>query len=148
LNTPLLGEMTRKQTVARISLIIAVLMRSGIEFLQAVEIAAGSINNVILREALSRGAEAVRQGQDIGPALAATSLFPPVATQVFTIGQQTGQLEPMLVRLSEEYDRQLNTLSQRFATLLEPVLIGVLSVIVGFILFATVLPILEAGNVL
>ncbi|MBL8871263.1 MAG: type II secretion system F family protein, partial [Planctomycetaceae bacterium] len=62
--------------------------------------------------------------------------------------QQSGQMEPMLERLAKDYDRQAATLASRVTTVTEPVLIIVLALIVGFIMFATILPILEAGNVL
>lgn len=148
LRVPILGEMQRKQAIARASMVIAVLMRSGIEFVRAVEIACGVTKNVVLRQALEECRRAVGTGSDIGPALARSDAFPPVVVQVFSVGQQTGQLEPMLERLSDDLERQVAGTSDRLASLIEPILILVLSVFVGFILFATVLPILEAGNVL
>jgi len=67
---------------------------------------------------------------------------------VFTVGQKSGRLEEMLERLASGYDRQVSSSATRLASALEPALILVLSVFVGFILFATMLPILEAGNAL
>jgi type II secretory pathway component PulF len=67
---------------------------------------------------------------------------------VFSVGQKSGKLEEMLLRLAEDYDRQVSSTSARLSAIIEPVLILVLAVLVGFILFATMLPILEAGNVL
>jgi len=67
--------------------------------------------------------------------------------QLFSVGQQSGRLEEMLDRLAVDYDQQLTTSSQRLTAVLEPVLILVLVVLVGFISFATVLPMLEAANV-
>lgn len=72
--------------------------------------------------------------------------FPPLVSQVFAVGQKSGRLEEMLHQLSQDYDKQVATLSNRLAVVVEPLLIVLLSV--GFILFATLLPILEAGNVL
>lgn len=147
LRIPVLGELVRKQVVARVAMVLSVLMKSGVEYVQAVEIAARSASHLILKKALLDSAAVVRVGRDVGPALAQTGLFPPVVIQVFQMGQQTGRLEDMLEQLAEDYDRQVATHSQRFAALLEPVLVILLSVIVGFVLFATILPIMEAGNV-
>ncbi|QDT57283.1 Type II secretion system protein F [Caulifigura coniformis] len=147
LRVPVLGELVRKQVVARVAMVLSVLMKSGVEYVQAVEIAARSASHLILKQALLDSAAAVRVGRDVGPALAQTGLFPPVVIQVFQMGQQTGRLEDMLQQLAEDYERQVATLSHRFAALLEPVLVILLSVIVGFVLFATILPIMEAGNV-
>jgi type II secretory pathway component PulF len=91
---------------------------------------------------------AVTGGRDISLALEETGAFPPLVVQIFSVGQQSGRLEEMLERLARDYDHQLTLASQRFTAVLEPLLILFLVFIVGFIAFATVLPILEAGNVL
>lgn len=148
LRLPLFGMMARKQEIARVALVVSTLMKSGIVFLQALETAAATTKNRVIGQALLRGRDAVQAGRDIGEALTATGVFPQLAIQIFTVGQQTGKLEEMLERLSANYERQVNSLATRLATALEPVLIVFLSLFVGFILFATILPILEAGNVL
>lgn len=145
---PLIGDLARKQVIGRTALVTSVLLRSGIEFLNAVDIAARSLRNVILREALTRSCDEVAAGVDLGVALERTGVFPAVVVRVFSIGQQTGRLEEMLERLAADYESQVASMSTRLASVLEPVLILFLSVFVGFILFATILPILEAGNVL
>lgn len=148
LRLPLVGTMAQKQEIARIALIVSTLMKSGIVFLQAIETAARTTKNRVIGRALLSGRDAVMAGRDIGEALAPTGAFPPMVIQIFTVGQQSGKLEEMLDRLSEAYERQVNSLATRLAAVLEPILIVFLSLFVGFILFATILPILEAGNVL
>jgi len=148
LKAPVIGTMAQKQALSRISMVLATLLRSGIVYLKAAEIAARATKNVVYREALLRSSEEVSAGLDIGPALDRTGAFPPLVVHVFTVGQAAGRLEEMLDRLAKSYDRQVASLSARLASVLEPVLILVLAVFVGFILFATLLPILEAGNVL
>lgn len=148
LRTPLLGPMAQKQEIARVAMIVSTLMKSGIVFLQALETAARTTKNGVIGRALLQGRDAVMAGRDIGDALAPTGAFPPMVIQIFAVGQQSGKLEEMLDRLSETYERQVNSLATRLAAALEPVLIVFLSIFVGFILFATILPILEAGNVL
>ena len=148
LKLPLIGQLARKQELARLSLVTATLLKSGIVLVQALEIAARSLKNVILRDAANAAREAIQTGREIGPALESTGEFPPTVVQIFTVGQQSGKIEEMLERLADNYDRQASTMAMRLATLLEPVLIVGLAMLVGFILFATVLPILEAGNVL
>jgi type II secretory pathway component PulF len=148
LRLPLVGGMAQKQEIARIAMIVSTLMQSGIVFLQAIETAARTTKNRVIGRALLQGRDAVMAGRDIGDALAPTGAFPPMVIQIFAVGQQSGKLEEMLDRLSAAYERQVNSLATRLAAVLEPVLIIFLSVFVGFILFATILPILEAGNVL
>jgi type II secretory pathway component PulF len=148
LRIPLIGPMARKQAIARISMVIATLMKSGIEFVKAVDVTARSTGNLLLREALEQSSRAVGAGQDIGKALERTGFFPPMAVQIFSVGQESGRLEEMLERLAADYDRQVTRTSERLTAALEPIFILTLAVFVGFLLFATILPILEAGNVL
>lgn len=148
LRLPVFGPLARKQEVARAALIISTLMESGLVFLQSLEIATRAVRNVVLRDALTQLHSKVLTGRDIGEAMRGGTEFPPLVVQIFTVGQQTGRLEPMLARLAADYERQVASQSMRMATVIEPVLIVALAVFVGFILFATMLPILEAGNVM
>lgn len=148
LKAPVFGNLVRKQEIARASLILSTLMESGIVFLQALEIATRAVKNVVLQKCFLAIHDQVKAGRDIGEAMERTTLFPPLVVQIFTVGQQTGKLETMLARLAADYERQVASLSLRLASIMEPVLIVCLALFVGFILFATMLPILEAGNVL
>lgn len=148
LRVPLLGTMARKQAIARIAMVIATLLRSGVEFLRALEVTGRSVGNSLVSDALAEVGREVAAGQEIGRALEKTGIFPPLAVQIFTVGQESGRLEEMLDRLAADYDRQVTRMSERLTAALEPILIVTLAVFVGFILLATVLPILEAGNVM
>jgi len=148
LKLPVFGLLARKQAVSRIAFLIATLTKSGVPFLSALELTAKSSENLIIRQALLDAADAVRSGHDIAPALQKTDTFPMSVIQVFSVGQESGRLDEMLDRLAVDYERQVAKTADRLATILEPVLIVTLAVFVGFILFATILPILEAGNVL
>ena len=148
LKIPLIGPMATKQEIARIALVIATLMKSGVEFVAAIKISMGTTKNVLLREALEACSRDVESGKDIGAAMSQHSWFPPMVSQVFTVGQNSGRLEEMLFRLSKDYDRQVESISSRLSTVIEPTLILVLSVFIGFIMFATLMPMMEAGNVL
>ena len=147
LAVPVVGELIRKQAIVRISVVVATLLRSGVVFTRAVQIAQRSTRNVVLRDALRDCEQAVTGGRDIGAALGATGAFPPLVIQVFAVGQQSGRLEEMLERLAADYDRQVSTAAQRLTAVLEPLLILVMVAVVGLIAFATVLPMLEAADV-
>ena len=79
--------------LARLAFVLATLMRSGIVYLTALDFAAKATKNVILQEALERSGQAVKAGQDIGPALAEGNAMPPLVVHVFSVGQQSGRLE-------------------------------------------------------
>jgi type II secretory pathway component PulF len=114
LRIPVLGPMALKQSISRIAFIMSTLIRSGVEYLTALEIAARSTRNVILREALEQSGTDVRDGRDIGLALECQCL----STRIFTVGQQSGRLEEMLERLAAKYDRQVASASARLAAAL------------------------------
>jgi len=148
LKLPGVGELLRKQAVVRIAFITSTLMRSGIAFERAIAIARQSTANLVLQDALRACEQAVTAGRDIGAALEQTHAFSSTVVQVFALGQQSGRMEEMLERLAVDYDRQVATAATRLTAALEPVLILLLATVVGAIAFATILPILELGNVL
>jgi len=145
---PILGPLAKKQEIARTAIVISTLMENGIVFVDAVETASRAAKNVLLKDALEAIRLQVHSGRDIGEALVAAKIFPPLVIQIFSVGQQTGELERMLQRLANGYEAQVASATTRLTAAIEPVLIVILAVLVGFILFATILPILEAGNVL
>lgn len=148
LSVPVIGELIRKQAVSRVVMVLGTLLRSGVVFEQAIQIAQRTTRNGVIREALAQCEQAVVAGSDISSSLDGSKVFPPTAVQVFAVGQQSGKLESMLDRLARDYDRQVDGGAARLVAVLEPVMIIVLAVIVGTIAFATILPILEAGDVL
>lgn len=148
LRLPVIGPLVQKQALSRMSMIVASLLRSGVELVDAIEIAERSSPNVLLKEALAHMRIDLEAGRGMMESMSRHLIFSPSIRQVFLLGQQSGKLDAMLERIGRDYDRQAATLSTRFAAILEPILILNLAVLVGFVLFATVLPILEAGNVL
>lgn len=151
LRLPLLGELVRKQAVARVAMVMATLLRSGLTFVDALKLTQKLVRNSVLRQALIDCETAVYAGRDIAEALGSRDnqhVIPPTVVQVFAVGQESGQLESMLERLSKDYDQQVQAAAQRLTSVLEPLLILVLAVVVGFIAFATIMPILEVSDVL
>jgi type II secretory pathway component PulF len=148
LRVPVLGPMLIKQGVSRIAMIIGTLSRSGVELTRAFDLAERSTKNSVFRLALRECGNRISAGEELADALHSSGAFPPLAVRVFSIGQESGKLDEMLFRLADDYDEQVKTASARLTSLIEPVLILVLAAMVGFLLLATILPILEAGNVL
>ncbi|MEZ6192081.1 MAG: type II secretion system F family protein [Phycisphaerales bacterium] len=148
LRLPVLGILIRKQAIARVAMVISTLLRTGVEFVRAIQIAQRTTHNLALRQALQQCEAAVHAGQDIADGLEDTGAFPPTVLQIFSVGQQSGKLESMLDRLARDYDQQVALASQRVGAVLEPFLILIMVFMVGAILFATILPILETANVL
>jgi len=148
LRVPLLGVLILKSAIARVAVVMATMLRSGIVFTHAVDVAADMTGNAVLRHALMQWKTAIVAGGDVAGALHALGVFPPLVAQLLAVGQQSGQLEPMLERLADDYDRQVALAAQHLASILEPLLILAMAIIVLLISLATLLPILEAGNAL
>ncbi len=148
LKLPIFGTLMVKQNCSRLCLVTGTLLRSGVDLVRALEIAETGISNVKIRETVTTARTKIASGAELGSALRTNSVLPAALIQVFALGQHTGQLDDLLFRIAEDYDQQVNQLADRLTTIMEPVLIVALSVIVGFIMLATLLPILESGNVL
>lgn len=148
LRLPGVGPVARKQETVKVATVIATLMKSGVPFLDALQVARGTAKNLLVQDALDTIHTGVSSGGDIAEAVEETGVFPPTVVQVFALGQASGRLEEMLERLAADYDKQVQSAAQRLTALMEPALILVMAVLVGFIAFATILPILEAGQVL
>ena len=126
LRIPVLGSLSSRQSLARLTATLSTLLRSGIDYLKAAEVAARATGNLVFREALLESSHQVRAGSDIGAALEQTGVFPPLVVHVFTVGQASGRLEDMLDRLARNYDREVASLANRLASVLEPVTVKVL----------------------
>ena len=129
-------------------MVTGTLLKSGVELVRSLEIAQGAVTNTVMADVIAETRRKLASGADLGTAIRADGIFPLALVQVFTLGQNTGELEDLLFQIAEDYDHQVGMLADRLTTIMEPVLIIGLSVIVGFILLATLLPILETGNVL
>lgn len=148
LRLPILGDLFRKQALARVLLVLSSLLESGIDFLDSLRIAQRSSGNLAIRRALNRCEAAIGAGAEISVALDASGVFPPAVVQVVAVGQQAGQLDQMLRQLAENLDRDVAVAAGRATAVLEPVLIIGLALFVALVAFATVQPIMEAGHVM
>lgn len=148
LRLPFIGELARMENTSRMAVVLGSLLRSGLPFVEAVRITRRTMPNRLFQKALEDYEVAVTAGQDVAGPLEASGVFNPMVVEIVSVGQQAGQLEDMLQQLAESYDKEVATATQRLTAVLEPLLIVLLAIVVGFIAFATILPILEVSNVL
>lgn len=144
---PLVGMLIRKETISRLAVVLATLLKSGLPFDQSLQITGRALKNRAFRSALARCERAVQAGADLATPLRESKIFPPAVVQIIAVGQRTGELEMMLDRLAGSYDQQVAIATARLTAAMEPLIIVVLAILVGFVAFATILPILEASNV-
>lgn len=144
LKVPLVAPLVRKAVVAEFAQVMTLLLKTGIPFVEAVRTMQTLTRNRILRDELQEVARSVESGSDIAPTLAHSRIFPPLVVHVMAVGQDSGELTALLAELKQRYESEVKLAVERFTTVLEPLLIVVLAGLVGFVVFACLMPILEA----
>jgi len=147
LKVPIIGELLRKQAVTRFTRTLSTLLSSGVAAVPSLEITQNVVGNRVLADATGHIKTRILEGADIASSLKQTGAFPSVVGYMVAVGEQSGQLEEMLDRIADAYDEEIEVVTERATTLLEPLMIIVLASIVGFIVWAIVLPILQVGSI-
>jgi len=146
LSVPVVGDLLKKQAVSRFAVTLATLLRSGVPALNALTIVQSVVDNQVLSKVVGEIHDRILEGADISGPMKKSGIFPPVVGYMISIGEQTGQLEEMLERIAEAYDEELEVATTKFTALLEPILIVAMALVVGFIVMAVLLPIMDIGT--
>jgi len=136
LRLPILGRLALETEVARLCRTLGSLLQSGVPILQALSIVKETMGNRVLEESLVRVQDGVRRGEGVAGPLRATGLFPSLATHMITVGEETGRLEEMLLKVAEAYEARIRSTVKRLVALFEPAMILFLAAIVGFIVLS------------
>lgn len=147
LKIPVLGDLLRRAAVSRFTRTLATLLQSGVPVIQSLEITQNVVGNRVIADATAHVRERVIEGADIATPLKKSGVFPSTVGYMVAVGEQSGELEQMLDRIAMAYDEEIEVAAERFTSLLEPIMIIFLAGIVGYIVFAIVVPILEIGQV-
>ncbi len=143
---PVIGQVLEKVYLARFSRNFATLIAGGIPVIQALKIVAEIINNVIYRDILLEAVEQVTNGKTISDALARHKEFPPIVTQMVRVGEQTAQLDNILLKLAVFYEKEVDTKVATLSSLLEPIIMLVLGLGVGVLVAGVLLPIYNLAS--
>ena len=146
LELPLLGSLIREIEVSRFARTFGTLLQSGVPVLPAVSIVKETITNRVIAGAMSRLQEGAKRGEGISGPLRATGAFPSFSIHMAKVGEETGKLEEMLIRVADTYDERVRRTVKRLTSLLEPVLILSLGAIVGFIVLSMLLAIFSINE--
>jgi type IV pilus assembly protein PilC len=141
LRIPVIGIVIKKISVARFSLTLSTLLTSGIPLLDALKITADTAGNSVIERALLQVRKEVAEGKTLVEPLRRIGIFPPMVTQIVSVGEQTGELDQMLEKLSVYYEEESDAAIANLMTLMEPVLIVFLGVVIGGIVISMYLPI-------
>lgn len=148
LKTPIFGEIIMKVNVARFSRTFASLMFAGTPLLDALSVTKSAMNNLIFQDELANVAEQVKNGRPLSTELHGSKHFPPIVGQMVAIGEETGKLNEILVKLASFYEREVDDVVSGLTSIIEPLLILVLAGMVGFIAVAVIGPISSLSQVM
>jgi type IV pilus assembly protein PilC len=140
---PVVGPLFRKAAISRLARTLGTLVSNGVPILQALNIVKETAGNVVIGQLIGTVHENVKQGEPIAPTLRGSSLFPAMVAGMVDVGEQTGALPEMLLKIADNYDDEVDNAASAMTSLLEPVMIVFLAVIVGSIVIAMFLPLIR-----
>lgn len=143
LKLPKIGDLVMKSTVARFTRTFGTLLASGVPILEALTITRGTIKNSLISDAISRVHDRVRDGENLSTPLDQQNIFPTMVTSMVEVGEETGQLPEMLNRIADNYDDEVDNSVGAITSIIEPIMIVFLAVVVGTIVIALFLPIIQ-----
>jgi type IV pilus assembly protein PilC len=140
LKLPVFGPLFHKIALTRFARNLSTLLAAGVPILQALEITAETVNNGPIAEAVKDVQESVRQGESINGPLSTHEVFPPMVVQMIAVGEETGNIDGMLGKVSDFYDTEIESTTESLTAMMEPLMIGVIGGIVGGMVIALYLP--------
>ena len=148
LRLPIIGELLHKSAVARFSRTLATAFAAGVTLVDSLDSAGNSTSNLVYKRHVSRIRDDVSTGQQLNFAMRNGKLFPTMVNQMVAIGEESGALDTMLMKVADFYEEEVNTMVESMTSLLEPLVIAVLGIIVGGLVIAMYLPIFQMGSIL
>lgn len=146
LKVPLIGKLLRKVVIARFARTLATLVKSGVPILGSLDIVAKTAGNKVVEKAVRAARASIKEGANIADPLAFSKVFPPMVTRMISVGEKTGQLEKMLTKISDFYENEVDAAVAGLTSLIEPLVIGVLGIIIGGIVIALFLPVFKLST--
>jgi type IV pilus assembly protein PilC len=148
LKFPVLGQILRKIGVARFTRTLATLLTSGVPILEGLDITAKTSGNAVLEETILSLRQRIEEGGNMADPMRASGFFPPMVVQMVSVGESTGEMDSMLVKVADFYEEEVDVVVANLLTILEPILMVFLGVIVGGIVIAMYLPLFKLIRVL
>jgi type IV pilus assembly protein PilC len=148
LKAPVLGGMLLKLAVARFCRTLGTLVSSGVPILEGMDITAGAAGNRVVQAAVLKCRDAVEKGRNIAAPLAETRVFPQMVVQMVAVGEATNALDAMLAKVADFYDDEVDNAVAALTAMMEPLIIVVLGVVIGFVVVSMYMPIFSLGGVM
>lgn len=148
LKIPVLGNVNQKIALARFARTLGTLLESGVPLLTALDIVRNIVNNVLIAEDIDNATEEIESGKSLAMPLRRSQWFPPIAVQMISVGEQSGELEAMLQKIADTYEKDVESQIMAMTSMLEPVMILTMGLVVGFIVISILLPIFEMNQMI
>ena len=148
LKIPFLSDLARKRAAARFSRSLANLLHAGVPIINAISIVANIMDNVVLARIVQGASVELEKGESLGKYFRGKPYFPPMLAQMISVGEQSGALDSLLNKAADNYEREVETKTQAFTSLVEPVMILLMGVVVAFIVLSILLPIFEMNQLI
>jgi type II secretion system protein F len=148
LATPVYGDVTRKSAIARFTRTLGTLLKSGVPILSGLAIAKEAMGNAVLMRDIEEAAAGVKQGRSLAEILRRSRGFPAMVVDMIAVGEESGNLDEVLVNLADSYDQQVDRSVKVFISLFEPALLVVMASIVGFVVISMLLPVFTLSSMM
>jgi type IV pilus assembly protein PilC len=148
LRLPIFGDLFRKTAVARFTRTLSTLLSSGVPVLDALLITGRTAGNKVVEKAVFDARQSISEGKTLSTPLAESRVFPPMVCQMINVGETTGALDSMLIKIADFYDEEVDNAVANLTALMEPVVIVFLGVVIGGLVVSMYLPIFKLGSVL
>jgi len=148
LRVPIFGPLARKVAITRFTRTFATLNESGVPILEALEVSKNVATNDVIKNAIMYTRDRIREGESLHAPMKRTRVFPPIVTNLISVGEEAGNLEEILNKLSDYYDSEIDSTIRALASMIEPVMIMVIGALIGVIVVGLYLPIFNLVNVI
>jgi len=146
LKLPIAGQIAGKSSIARFTRTLGTLVNAGVPILEAINITRDTSGNEVYARAMNKVHDAIREGDTFADPLRATKVVDGIVVNMVSVGEETGELDKMLIKVADNYDEEVEVLVGSLISLLEPIMVAVLGLIVGFIVIALFLPLVSLIN--
>ena len=143
LKAPLIGNLLRKSAISRFTRTLGTLLSSGVSILDALEITAKTAGNRVIQNAIRKSVLSIAEGETITQPLKESGVFPPMVTQMISVGEKTGGLDEMLQKIADFYDEEVDAAVSALTSIIEPVIVVAMGLVIGCIMIAMYLPMFD-----
>lgn len=143
---PVFGILIKKVAIAKFSRTLGTLIKSGVPILQGLETVAKTSGNKVIEEAIMKSRDSIKEGGRLAEPLKKSNLFPQMVVQMIGVGEETGSLDTMLIKIADFYDQEVDTAVKGLTSMIEPLIMVFMGLVIGFVVIAMFMPMFELGE--